>query len=121
MKLRILIVEDEPAIVDNIQYALETDGFETICCSSGIKALEFLDREKADLIVLDIGLPDINGFELCRDIRKTSNIPVIFLTARTDEVDRVVGLEIGADDYVTNPFSPRELTARIQAILRRTG
>ena len=121
MKLRILIVEDEPAIVDNIQYALETDGFETICCSSGIKALEFLDREKADLIVLDIGLPDINGLELCRDIRKTSNIPVIFLTARTDEVDRVVGLEIGADDYVTKPFSPRELTARIKAVLRRTG
>jgi two-component system catabolic regulation response regulator CreB len=121
MKLRILIVEDEPAIADNIQYALETDGFETICCSSGIKALEFLAREKADLIVLDIGLPDINGFELCKDIRKKNNIPVIFLTARTDEVDRVVGLEIGADDYVTKPFSPRELTARIKAVLRRTA
>jgi two-component system catabolic regulation response regulator CreB len=121
MKLRILVVEDEPAIVDNIQYALETDGFETICCSSGIKALEFLDREKVDLIVLDIGLPDMNGFELCKDIRKKGNIPVIFLTARTDEVDRVVGLEIGADDYVTKPFSPRELTARIKAVLRRTG
>ncbi len=121
MKLRILVVEDEPAIVDNIQYALETDGFETISCSSGIKALEFLDREKVDLIVLDIGLPDMNGFELCKDIRKKGNIPVIFLTAKTDEVDRVVGLEIGADDYVTKPFSPRELTARIKAVLRRTG
>jgi len=121
MKLRIMVVEDEQAIVDNIQYALETDGFETICCPSGIKALEFLNREKADLIVLDVGLPDINGFELFKDIRKKNDIPVIFLTARTDEVDRVVGLEIGADDYVTKPFSPRELTARIKAILRRTG
>jgi two-component system catabolic regulation response regulator CreB len=121
MKLRILIVEDEPSIIDNIQYALETDGFETICYSSGIKALEFLNKEEVDLIVLDIGLPDINGFELCKDIRKKTNTPVIFLTARTDEVDRVVGLEIGADDYVTKPFSPRELTARIKAVLRRTG
>ncbi len=121
MKLRILIVEDEPAIVDTIQYALETDGFEVNCCSSGMEALKSLDREEADLIVLDIGLPDINGFELCKRIREKSNTPVLFLTARTDEVDRVVGLEIGADDYVTKPFSPRELTARIKAILRRTG
>ena len=75
MKLRILIVEDEPSIVDNIQYALETDGFETICYSSGIKALEFLNKEDVDLIVLDIGLPDINGFELCKDIRKKTNTP----------------------------------------------
>ena len=121
MNKRILIVEDEPAIIDTIQYALETDGFETICFSSGLKALEFLNGEKVDLIVLDVGLPDINGFELCKNIRKKSNTPVLFLTARTDEVDRVVGLEIGADDYVTKPFSPRELTARIKAILRRTG
>ncbi len=121
MKNRILIVEDEPAILDNIQYALETDGFEAICFSAGISALEFLDREDVNLIVLDIGLPDINGFELCKQIRKKGNTPVLFLTARTDEVDRVVGLEIGADDYVTKPFSPRELTARIKAILRRTG
>ena len=71
--------------------------------------------------MLDIGLPDINGFELCKDIRKKINTPVIFLTARTEEVDRIVGLEIGADDYVTKPFSPRELTARIKAVLRRTG
>jgi two-component system catabolic regulation response regulator CreB len=121
MKMRILIVEDEPAIIDTIQYALETDGFETICFSSGLKALEFLNGEEVDLIVLDIGLPDMNGFELCKNLRKKSDTPVLFLTARTDEVDRVVGLEIGADDYVTKPFSPRELTARIKAILRRTG
>ncbi len=121
MKPRILIVEDEPSIADNIQYALETDGFDAICFSEGIKALEYLDKEGVDLIVLDVGLPDINGFELCKDIRKKTNTPIIFLTARADEVDRIVGLEIGADDYVTKPFSPRELTARIKAVLRRTG
>jgi two-component system catabolic regulation response regulator CreB len=121
MKHRILIVEDEPAIVDNIQYALETEGFETICFSEGKIALECLGREAIDLIVLDIGLPDISGFELCKDIRKKTSTPIIFLTARTEEVDRIVGLEIGADDYVTKPFSPRELTARIKAVLRRTA
>ena len=121
MKARIVIVEDEPAIADNIQYALETDGFEAICFSEGIKAGEYLNDENADLIVLDVGLPDINGFELCKSIRKKTNTPIIFLTARTEEVDRIVGLEIGADDYVTKPFSPRELTARIKAVLRRTG
>ncbi|MBN2420361.1 MAG: two-component system response regulator CreB [Deltaproteobacteria bacterium] len=121
MKTRIMIVEDEPSIVDNIQYALETDGFETVCFSEGIKAIEYMDNENADLIVLDVGLPDINGFELCKDIRKRTNTPIIFLTARTEEVDRIVGLEIGADDYITKPFSPRELTARIKAVLRRMG
>ena len=121
MKPRIVIVEDEPAIADNIQYALETDGFEVICFLEGIKAGEYLNDEEADLIVLDVGLPDINGFELCKNIRKKTNTPIIFLTARTEEVDRIVGLEIGADDYVTKPFSPRELTARIKAVLRRTG
>lgn len=121
MKPRILIVEDEPSIIDNIQYALETDGFETMCFTSGLKALECLEQEGVDLIVLDVGLPDINGFELCKNIRKKTNTPIIFLTARTEEVDRIVGLEIGADDYVTKPFSPRELTARIKAVIRRTG
>lgn len=121
MKPRILIVEDEPSIIDNIQYALETDGFETMCFTSGLKALECLDQEEVDLIVLDVGLPDINGFELCKDVRKKNNTPIIFLTARTEEVDRIVGLEIGGDDYITKPFSPRELTARIKAVLRRTG
>jgi two-component system catabolic regulation response regulator CreB len=121
MKPRILIVEDEPSIVDNIQYALDTDGFETICFSEGIRALEYLEAEGVDLIVLDVGLPDINGFELCKDIRKRTNTPIIFLTARTEEVDRIVGLEIGADDYITKPFIPRELAARIKAVLRRMG
>ena len=119
MKSKILIVEDEPAIAETIQYALETDGFETRCLSSGKAVLDLLEREAIDLIVLDIGLPDISGLELCKEIRKTRQLPVIFLTARSDEVDRVVGLEIGADDYVVKPFSPRELTARVRAVLRR--
>ena len=120
MKSKILIVEDEQAIADNIQYALETEGFETLCLSSGMPVLPLLIREPIDLIILDIGLPDINGIELCKEIRKNHTIPVIFLTARSTEIDRVVGLEIGADDYVVKPFSPRELCARVKAVLRRS-
>lgn len=118
-KPRILIVEDEPAITETIQYALETDGFETLCLSTGTPVLSLLDQEAIDLIVLDIGLPDVNGVELCKELRERHHVPVIFLTAKKDEVDRVVGLEIGADDYVVKPFSPRELSARIRAVLRR--
>ncbi len=117
---KILIVEDEPAIADTIQYALETEGFQIVLHSIGGGVMELLARERIDLIVLDIGLPDINGLELCKEIRKTHTIPVIFLTARAEEIDRVVGLEIGADDYVIKPFSPRELSARVKAVLRRT-
>jgi two-component system catabolic regulation response regulator CreB len=120
MKPKILIVEDEPAIADNIQYALETDGFDTLCLYSGMPVISQLSKEPIDLIILDIGLPDINGLELCKEIRKTHSLPIIFLTARVDEVDRVVGLEIGGDDYITKPFSPRELSARVKAVLRRT-
>ncbi len=120
MKSKIVIVEDEPAIMDNIQYALETEGFETVCFSSGSPVLPFLARTRVDMIILDIGLPDVSGLELCKEIRKDLSVPVIFLTARTEEVDRVVGLEIGGDDYVTKPFSPRELAARVKAVLRRT-
>jgi two-component system catabolic regulation response regulator CreB len=120
MNSKILIVEDEQAIADNIQYALETEGFETRCLLSGLPVLPLLDQEAIDLIILDIGLPDINGIELCKEIRKSHPLPVIFLTARSAEIDRVVGLEIGADDYVVKPFSPRELCARVKAVLRRT-
>jgi len=120
MKPKILIVEDEPAIADTIQYALETDGFDAVCLSSGAPVVDLLQKETIALIVLDIGLPDINGLELCKRIRKDHTLPIIFLTARADEIDRVVGLEIGGDDYVTKPFSPRELTARVKAVLRRT-
>jgi two-component system catabolic regulation response regulator CreB len=121
MRPRILIIEDEPAIADTIQYALETDGFETRTVSSGLPALPLLSETRFDLIILDIGLPDVSGLELCKTLREKHTLPIIFLTARADEVDRVVGLEIGADDYVVKPFSPRELSARVKAILRRTS
>jgi two-component system catabolic regulation response regulator CreB len=117
---KVLIVEDEPAIADTLQYALETDGFFPVLTPTGHEALAQIDDDGIDLIILDIGLPDINGIELCKLIRQKSAVPIIFLTARNDEVDRVVGLEIGGDDYVVKPFSPRELTARIKAVLRRT-
>jgi len=118
----ILIVEDEAAIADSIAYALRTEGFTPHHVSLGEAALQALranDGTQYQLIVLDVGLPDISGFEVCRRLRQFSDVPVIFLTARSDEIDRVVGLEIGADDYVVKPFSPRELVARIRVILRR--
>jgi two-component system, OmpR family, catabolic regulation response regulator CreB len=116
---RILIVDDEPSIVDTIQFPLETDGCSTESCGTGEEALSLLAKERFDLVVLDVGLPDMTGFEVCRRIRTTSSVPILFLTARSEEIDRVVGLEIGGDDYVSKPFRPRELSARIRAILRR--
>ncbi len=116
---KILVVEDEPSIADNITYALATEGFTPIWVSKGSEALSHLKLDQYALVVLDVGLPDTNGFDLCREIRRFSPIPVIFLTARNDEVDRIVGLEIGADDYLSKPFSPRELAARVKAVLRR--
>ncbi|MCP5102819.1 MAG: two-component system response regulator CreB [bacterium] len=118
---KILIIEDEGAIVDNMVYALKTEGFDTLWCSTGMEGLEAAKAKDITLVILDVGLPDINGFELFKDIKKVNNLPVIFLTARAEEIDRVVGLEIGADDYVTKPFSPRELTARVKAVLRRVN
>ena len=115
----ILVVDDEPSIADNIIYALTTEGFEAVYAPTGSEALDKLLAMSVDLIVLDIGLPDINGFELARQIRQRSAIPIIFVTARADEVDKIVGLELGADDYVVKPFSPRELSARVKAVLRR--
>jgi two-component system, OmpR family, catabolic regulation response regulator CreB len=120
VKAKILIVEDEPAILDNIQYVLEAESLETVRLSEGLAVLPLLARERFDLILIDIGLPDITGLDLCKEIRKTHSTPIIFLTARTGEIDRVVGLEIGADDYISKPFSPRELAARVKAVLRRT-
>jgi two-component system, OmpR family, catabolic regulation response regulator CreB len=120
VKPRILIVEDEPAICDNIQHVLESEGLDTLRCVSGQGVVSLLAEHSIDLIVLDIGLPDVSGFDLLREIRRTHATPVIFLTARTAELDRVLGLEIGADDYVQKPFSPRELSARVKAVLRRT-
>lgn len=119
MNKTILIIEDEPSIADNILYALETEGFSAIWSKTGNEGFSQFKNSDTDLIVLDVGLPDINGFDLCKKIRTESDVPIIFLTARGDEIDRVVGLEIGADDYMVKPFSPRELTARIKANLRR--
>ena len=119
MGKQILVVEDEPSIADNIVYALSTDGFEPKVCPTGAEALEELASGEAVLIVLDVGLPDINGFELAKEIRNKYTTPIIFVTARSEEVDRIVGLEIGADDYMVKPFSPRELSARVKAVLRR--
>jgi two-component system, OmpR family, catabolic regulation response regulator CreB len=116
---RILIVEDEQAIADTLIYALGTDGFGTEHCLLGRDALTVLGRGGFALTILDVGLPDMNGFDLCRELRRTNEIPVIFLTARSDEIARIVGLEIGADDYVVKPFSPREVSTRVRAILRR--
>jgi two-component system, OmpR family, catabolic regulation response regulator CreB len=116
---KILIIEDEPSIADNIIYALKTEGFDPLHAGTGSDALALLRMENISLAILDIGLPDINGFDLLKEIRAFSSLRVIILTARADEVDRIVGLEIGADDYVTKPFSPRELTARVKAVLRR--
>ena len=119
MKARILIVDDEPAISDNIQFVLESEGLETVRAATGLAAIPLLEQSPVDLIVLDIGLPDINGLDLLKDIRRTRTTPIILLTARTAEIDRVLGLELGADDYVAKPFSPRELAARVKAVLRR--
>ncbi len=117
---RVLIVEDEPSIADNIQYSLESEGFVPSLASTGAEALRQIREDDFALVVLDIGLPDMTGFEVCRQLHAIKDVPVIFLTARNTEVDRVVGLEIGGDDYVCKPFSPRELTARVRAVLRRT-
>jgi two-component system catabolic regulation response regulator CreB len=121
MDQTILIVEDEPAIAENTKFALETEGYVVIWQSVGGQVMETLAGASVDLVVLDIGLPDLNGLELCKQIRERHTVPVIFLTARSEEIDRVVGLEIGADDYMVKPFSPRELAARVRAVLRRTN
>jgi two-component system catabolic regulation response regulator CreB len=116
----ILVVEDEPPIAETLVYALETEGFAPLWKTTGREALAALAAQEVALVVLDVGLPDGNGFDLCREIRRRRNVPIIFLTARSSEVDRIVGLEIGGDDYLAKPFSPRELTARVRAVLRRT-
>ena len=117
--MKVLVVEDDPRISDVLEYALKAEGHDVEKAQRGREAIELAERSAPALIVLDVGLPDIDGFEVCRSIRKFSDVPVIFLTSRSDEVDRVVGLEIGGDDYVVKPFSPRELLARIKAIRRR--
>jgi DNA-binding response OmpR family regulator len=116
---KILIVEDDPVLRETLEYRLVQAGYTVAATQDGESALDLADDENPDLVLLDIMLPGIDGFEVCRVLRRTTTVPILMLTARTEEVDRVVGLEIGADDYVTKPFSMRELMARIKAQLRR--
>src|SRR6476620_6735208 len=117
--MKLLVVEDDPRISDVLEYALKAEGYEVEKAQRGRDAIEIAKRSSPALVVLDVGLPDLDGFEVCRAVRKFSEVPIIFLTSRSDEVDRGVGLELGGDDYVVKPFSPRELLARIKAIRRR--
>ncbi len=116
---RVLVVDDEPRIVDAVRLYLERDGHEVLTAGDGEEALRRFADERPDAVVLDLMLPKLDGYEVCRRIRARSQAPVIMLTARAEEVDKLVGLELGADDYVTKPFSPRELAARLRAVLRR--
>lgn len=115
----ILVVEDEPVLLTTLEYNLKRQGYRVITASDGLMALERARQERPDAIVLDVMLPKMDGFEVCRTLRKEMNVPILMLTARDEEIDKVVGLEVGADDYMTKPFSMRELVARIKALLRR--
>jgi DNA-binding response OmpR family regulator len=116
---KILVVDDEKKIVEIVKAYLEKDGFQIVTAYDGQKALEAVRSERPDLMVLDLMLPDVSGWEVCRAVRKDSNLPIIMLTARDEVTDKIVGLEMGADDYVTKPFDPKELVSRIRAVLRR--
>jgi two-component system OmpR family response regulator len=118
---RILVVDDDAHIRDVICFALEKAGMATVAARDGVQALARFRAEPPSLIVLDIGMPEMDGLEVCRQVRRSSDVPILFLSARDDEVDRVLGLELGADDYVTKPFSPRELVARVGVILKRAA
>jgi DNA-binding response OmpR family regulator len=115
----VVVVEDDPSIADLVEMYLRRAGFRVLQAATGERGLQLIEQQRPVIVLLDIGLPDIDGFEVCRRIRATSMLPVLFLTARDGEIDRILGLELGADDYVTKPFSPREVVARVKAILRR--
>ena len=119
MTHRILVVDDEPAVTDLLAYNLRKAGYETLLASDGSEALRLARQSNPDLILLDLMIPEVDGLDVCRELRKTSAVPIIMLTARGEEIDRVVGLELGADDYISKPFSMRELLARVKAVLRR--
>ncbi len=120
-KERILVVDDDPGLREVVRFSLEQAGFEPVEAKNGKEALEKFESTNPDLIVLDIMMPEMDGNEVCKAIRQKSSVPIIFLSSRDDEIDRVLGLELGGDDYVTKPFSPRELVARIKAVFRRTN
>ncbi|HPE38878.1 MAG TPA: response regulator transcription factor [Bacillota bacterium] len=117
---KVLVVDDDPNIVEVLRLYFDKDGFAVISCLTGERAVETFQSANPDLVVLDLMLPGKDGYDICREIRKTSDVPIIMLTARTDTLDKVVGLELGADDYVQKPFEPKELLARVKAVLRRT-
>jgi two-component system alkaline phosphatase synthesis response regulator PhoP len=119
MAKKILVVDDEPKIVDICQDYLISAGYDVVSASTGLEALSTARQEKPDLIVLDLMLPEIDGLDVCRTLRRESDVPIIMLTARVEETDKLIGLELGADDYITKPFSPRELVARVRVVLRR--
>ena len=118
---RILIVEDEPGLAESVRYALETEGFEVMVASTGLNGLDLARTSSPDLVLLDLMLPEMSGLDVCRQIRSSSDVPIIMLTAKDSEADKVTGLELGADDYMTKPFSMRELIARVRAHLRRAA
>ena len=117
---KVLIVEDDANLLETLKYSLHKEGYDVVMASDGEQAVAITRRERPDLVILDIMLPKINGFEVCRILRKEMTVPILMLTAKADEMDKIVGLEIGADDYMTKPFSMRELLARVMAMLRRT-
>lgn len=117
----ILIADDESSMVELLEYNLRNEGYEVLTAANGRQALDTVEREKVSLLILDIMMPEVDGFEVCRQLRKTSNVPVIMLTAKSSETNKIVGLELGADDYVTKPFSVSELMARVKAVLRRSA
>jgi len=116
---KVLVVEDEPALLETLQYNLKRQGYQVLVARDGLRALDEARREHPDLVLLDIMLPGLDGLEVCRVLRAEMSVPILMLTARVDEVDKIVGLEVGADDYMTKPFSMRELLARVKAMLRR--
>lgn len=120
MTARILLVDDDPSLREVVRYALDREGHEVIEASNGREALERFDRQEPDLVVLDVLMPEMDGLAVCRELRKRSRVPIVFLSSRGEEVDKVLGLDMGGDDYVTKPFSPRELVSRVHAVLRRT-
>ncbi len=119
MPKKILIIDDEPQIVQICQDYLKAAGYETVTASNGVQGVSLVRREKPDLIVLDLMMPEMDGLDVCREVRRDSDVPIIMLTARIEETDKLIGLELGADDYITKPFSPRELVARVRVVLRR--
>ena len=121
MAKKVLVVDDEKLIVKGLRFSLEQDGMEVDCAYDGEEALEYARSKEYDMILLDVMLPKMDGFEVCQQIREFSNVPVVMLTAKGDDMDKILGLEYGADDYITKPFNILEIKARIKAIMRRTG